>query len=60
MSWREVARAARQTGRPSQRLLQTILDGIEWGGAQAGGFIGQAGASMAIKKAIGLSMVRHF
>lgn len=60
MSWREVARAARQTGRPSQRLLQTILDGIEWGGAQAGGFIGQAAAGSIIKKAIGAKKVRHF
>lgn len=59
MSWREIARAARQTGRPSQRLLQTVLDGIEWGGAQAGGFVGQAGAGAIIKKAIGLTKVRH-
>jgi hypothetical protein len=59
MSWRAVAQAARETGTRRQRVLQTILDGIEWSGAQAGGFIGQAGASMAIKKAIGITKVRH-
>jgi hypothetical protein len=59
MSWREVARIARQTGTSRQRLLQTILDGIEWGGAQAGGFLGQAAAGTIIKKAIGIEKVRH-
>lgn len=60
MSWRAVAQAARETGTKRQRVLQTILDGIEWSGAQAGGFVGQAIASRTIKKALGISKVRHY
>jgi len=60
MSWREVARAARQTGTRRQRILQKALDAAEWAAKQAGGFVGQAAASAAIKKAVLSKQVRHF
>lgn len=58
MSWREVARVARQTGTRRQQILQKALDSLEWGAKTAGGFVGQAAASSAIKKAIN-TQVRH-
>jgi len=59
MSWREVARAARQTGSRRQQILQKALDAAEWAAKQAGGFVGQAAASAAIKKAVLNGQVRH-
>ena len=58
MSWREVARAARQTGTTRQQILQKALDAAQWAAAQAGGFVGQAAASAVVKKAISRK-VRH-
>lgn len=59
MSWRAVARAARQTGTPRQQILQRALDAANWAAGQAGGFVGQAAASAMIKKAITKAKVCH-
>lgn len=60
MSWRAIAAEARRSGTSRQRILQRALDSVNWAAAQAGGFVGQAGASAAIKKAITAAKVRHF
>lgn len=59
MTWRAIAAEARRSGTSRQRILQKALDSVNWAAAQAGGFVGQAGASAAIKKAIISAKVRH-
>ena len=58
MSWRAIAAEARRSGTSRQRILQKALDAVEWAASQTGGFVGQAAAGAAIKRAI-VEKVRH-
>lgn len=59
MAWRAIAAEARRSGTSRQQILQKALDAVNWAASQSGGFVGQAIAGGAIKRAV-IGKVRHY